>query len=365
MTGKFQHKNFSEININDPFFDSLKTDYPGSETSTSFVNWFQNKSLKNEQALIFEDENGIGAFIKIKPSEEEEIQLLDGSVLPKIKRVKISTIKIDNRFAHQRIGEGAIGLTLWHWKKIANQQIYLTVFEKQYELINLLIRFGFKNIGKNLNGENVFIKDKTDIDFSSPYKSFPFINSNFQNAGCIAIEDEYHDTMFAYSELAKTLQPKVDSSVANGLTKVYIGSPYTLSFKEGDPVLIYRKYTGNKGRASYKSCLTSYCMVSKIVKVKYKSKALISIDEYLEHIANKSVFSKEDLTLKYNTLKDLTLIELVYMGYFGAGNNINWSWLKNNGLWQACHPFSFKYSRKDFIKILERGKINVFNTIIN
>lgn len=37
MAGKFERKSFSEINLNDPFFDSLKADYPGSATSTSFI----------------------------------------------------------------------------------------------------------------------------------------------------------------------------------------------------------------------------------------------------------------------------------------------------------------------------------------
>lgn len=64
------------------------------------------------------------------------------------------------------------------------------------------------------------------------------------HAGCLAINMKYHDTMFAYSELANTFQEHVDINVANGLKKVYIGSPYSLAFNEGDHVLIYRKYTG-------------------------------------------------------------------------------------------------------------------------
>lgn len=34
MAGKFERKRFSEINLNDPFFDSLKADYPGTSSST-------------------------------------------------------------------------------------------------------------------------------------------------------------------------------------------------------------------------------------------------------------------------------------------------------------------------------------------
>ena len=43
MAGKFYLKSFSDINLSDPFFDSLKADYPGSATSTGFIDWFYKK----------------------------------------------------------------------------------------------------------------------------------------------------------------------------------------------------------------------------------------------------------------------------------------------------------------------------------
>ena len=98
MAGKFERKFMKDINLDDPFFDSLKTDYPGSANSTGFVEWFHKKA--NEKALVFEDEDGVGAFIKLKPGEIEEIRLQDGTILPKMDRLKISTIKILERFKH-------------------------------------------------------------------------------------------------------------------------------------------------------------------------------------------------------------------------------------------------------------------------
>ncbi len=74
MAGKFQLRQFADINLSDPFFDSLKQDYPGNEHSTGFIDWFHKKALQRKTALVFEDDTGIGAFICIKP-ETEEIQL--------------------------------------------------------------------------------------------------------------------------------------------------------------------------------------------------------------------------------------------------------------------------------------------------
>ena len=66
-------------------------------------------------------------------------------------------------------------------------------------------------------------------------------------------------------------------------------------------------------------------------------------------------------SLLYDTWASLTLIELLYYGYFGAGNNVNWMWLKNNDCWPETHPMNFRYTRSQFEKILREGKIDVGN----
>ena len=365
MAGKFERKRFSEINLDDPFFDSLKADYPGNSTSTGFVQWFAAKAADGKKALVFQDDQGIGTFVNLKPDETEEIKLADGTVLPKVPRLKITTIKIDERYRHQRIGEGALGLTLWRWRDLGTNEIYVTVFEKHTSLIFLLEKYGFIHVGNNLNSERVYIKDRRNLDFSDPCKSFPFISNQVQYAGCLAIDMAYHDTMFAYSELANTLQERVDLRVANGLKKVYIGKPYSLAFKVGEPVLIYRKYTGTDGRPGYKSVITSYCVATRVEKIKANGQALCTYDEFLHMVGNKSVYDEDELKIKYEIWASLTLIELLYYGYFGAGNNVNWKWLKDNDCWPGTHPMNFRYTRSQFEKILREGNVDVDNVIID
>ena len=176
---------------------------------------------------------------------------------------------------------------------------------------------------------------------------------------------EYHDTMFASSDLANTLQERVDISVANGLKKVYIGKPYSLAFRVGEPVLIYRKYTGANGRPGYKSVITTYCVATRIEKIKINGRAQYSYDQFLHMVGNKSVYNENELKEKYDTWVSLTLIELLYYGYFGAGNNVNWMWLKDNGCWPGTHPMNFRYTRDQFEKILREGNVDVGNVIIN
>ncbi len=366
MAGKFMLKKFVDINIDDPFFNSLKCDYPGNANSTGFIDWFQKKAVNGATALVFEDDIGVGAFVALK-EEKEEIELQD-TVLPAQKRIKISTFRIAERYRRQRIGEGAIGLVLWKWQKSDLTDIYVTVFEKHMTLISQFEKFGFRKSGINKNGEVVLIKKRDQIDFSDSYAAFPFIKNDFDYAGYIIIDDTYHDTMFAYSELANnvSLQTKVSGSVSNGLRKIYVGQAQRLNYYVGEPVLVYRRYTAGRGKR-YRSCITSFCIVTDAFQAKVNNHYLMNFNELLDRIGNKSVFNEKELMQQYSDFKNVTIIELLYYGYFGAGNNVNLDWLMNNGFWVMGqqYPTEVHLSKEQFKRVLMEGNINVSNVIID
>ena len=365
MAGKFSLRKFSEINLNDPFFDSLKSDYPGNSSSTEFSAWFAKKAQEGRTALVFNDEQGLGAFICIK-NEKEPIELKSG-ILAACNRIKISTMKIAERFRGQRLGEGAIGLVLWKWQKSGTDEIYVTAFDKQDLLISQLEKFGFNKVGFNLNGEGVYIKNRHNIDYSDPYKSFPFINPNFESSGYLIINDTYHDTMFPYSELRNnTLQNAVAMNVSNGLSKIYVGAQYSKPpYGVGDPVLIYRKYTAGQGKR-YRSCITSFCVVTKIIQAKENWTYLMPFETLLGKIGNKSVFNPEELRERYVSDRNVLVIEMLYYGYFGEGNNVNMDWLEQNGYWGSNqYPSLISLDSTAFKSILEKENIDVSNVIID
>lgn len=356
MSGKFKWKKFSDVNINDPFFDSLKADYP------EFPGWFIKKQIDKEPALVYEDENGIGAFIYLK-KEMQDIKLADKILIPK-ERIKIGTLKLSERIRSQRLGEGAIGVALWYWRWSKRDEVYLTVFDKHSELIKLLDRFGFEYVGKNPRGESVFVKNKNHLDFSDSYKCFPFINGKFDTAGIIPIEDEYHDQLFPYSELARNNVDIDEITAGNGITKIFIATPFSnMVFKENMPVFLYRKYNG-KDSKTYKSVITSFSTITKIHIVKDNGVKKISFDDFIELSGNKTVYSEEYLKYLYDQKQNIVALELVYNGYFGKGHNVTHHKLKENGLFEN-HPYKITYTKEEFKKILEMGDINVQNTIIN
>lgn len=356
MAGDFKWVKFSDIDLHDVFFDSLKAEYE------EFSDWYQRKSSSGAQALVSKDEQGVTSFLYLK-EESEEILLSDGN-LPPTQRIKIGTFKIDQRLTGIRQGEGTLGIALWNWQKSMAKEIYVTVFPKQVLLINMLRKFGFKHVGDNPRGEWVFIKSRDQIDFSTPYSSFPFIDSSFSEACLLPIEDEYHDKLFPYSELYRNELDVEAVTAGNGVSKVFIGFPAGMVFYASrSPLLVYRKYNGS-GKKTYNSVITSFCTVTRVLTVKSNGIALLDIDSFLAQAGNKAIFSTDELVRLYEIKSSLVLIEMVYNGFLGKGNNVNHHWLNENGLMPA-HPYQVRYSPAQFARILEKGKVNVQNVIIN
>lgn len=261
------------------------------------------------------------------------------------------------------MGEGALGVALWKWQEQRVEEIYVTVFEKHEELINLFRRFGFLRLGKNHRGEYVYLKSRKNIDYTDPYKSFPFITPSFPKAGLIPIMESFHDRLFPYSELKGNNEEIEEETAGNGITKVYVGTPYSMMhYVVGEPVVMYRIYEG-EGK-QYKSVVTSFCTITKIEIIKNNNKLNMALDDFIKSAGNKTVFTSGELSDIFNSGKNVVMIEMVYNGFFGKGHNINYKTLKENALFDT-YPYSIDYSKKEFIKILEMGDVNVQNVIID
>ena len=294
--------------------------------------------------------------------ENEEIIIKD-NVLPKVERVKIGTLKLDSTVEGQRLGEGIIGVALWRWQLSKIKEVYLTVFPKQVTLICLLEKFGFKQVGTKTNGELVLMKSRDNIDFSSHYKSFPFILGSTNRYGLIPIKDIFHDRLFTYSESFYKLSDFKEAIVGNGITKIYVGCPYTATqYSEGQVVGIYRIYTGS-GSKGNRSAITSFCTITKVTIVKSDNMEKMSFDEYMKIAGNKTVFEPSELRSIYKS-KNVIMIEMVYNAFLPKGKNVTYWQLKNNQLFED-HPYNIEYTAEQMKSIMEMGGIDVENIIIN
>lgn len=353
----FRTCSFGECDINDDFFRTLRQDY-----GPDFDLWFAKKTRENEQAYVFRDQ-GIQAFLYVKSVDDDSIP----GVLPRAKRMKIGTLKISEESQGQRIGEGAIGIALWRWQQSDLNEIFVTVFPKHDKLIHILESFGFHNVGSKANGEFVFVKDKSKMDYSSAKTAFPFIDPAFSRGKYIPINDIFHDTLFQYSELMHVKRPSDEDAMAasNGLSKVYIATPnHPISHGPGDVAIIYRIHTGD-GLKKYKSVATSFCTVTRQIPIKTDGRSLMSRDDYLSIVGNKSVYSQEELVEIFDNAKyNLIVIEMMYNGYFGPGHNVTYDYLKTSGFFEG-HPYDVELTKDQVFEILRMGGKDVRDIIIN
>ena len=340
-TMTFEVKKFSDCNLEDAFFDSLKKDYP------DFEYWFNKKSNEGAMSYVAVEDNATQAFLYVKDRECEAV-----GDLPASPRMKIGTLKVCEDFGRRRIAEGAIGIAFWKWQRSELDEIYITVYPKYDVTIKLLKRFGFVYKGKKGN-EDVYFKSKKELCYEDPRMSFPYIDPNFSTGRYIPIDDVYHDRMFQYSDLKNTQQIRGDFPVSNGITKNFIATPYSkLEYAIGDVVLIYRKHTGPEPKR-YRSVLTSYCVITDVTAIKTVGKAFHTFDKFIDIAGNKTVYTAEQLKEIY-ARPNVYVIEMIYNGYFGAGKNITYNALTEMGLFEG-HPYSIKLDRKNVFDILKKG----------
>ncbi|WMV70946.1 hypothetical protein QL112_012115 [Xenorhabdus griffiniae] len=143
---------FSEININDGFFSSLKSDY-----EHGFVAWFNKKSSNHSERayVLFNESKEIDGFMYLK-IENGIIDDVTPSI-PAGKHLKIGTFKFNpkgtlrgQRFL-KKIFDNALSYRV--------DNVYVTVFKKHDYLIRLFKLYGFNEfaIKETKNGKEVVL----------------------------------------------------------------------------------------------------------------------------------------------------------------------------------------------------------------
>ena len=153
--GNIKIKYFSDINLKDNFFDSLRADYQG------FDKWFHNKAKIGEVAYVFYIDKKINAFLYLKV-EEETTDIVPP--LPQGKKLKIGTFKINGHGT--KLGERFIKKVFDFATENSLNVTYVTIFEKHSYLISLLKTYGFYLYGTKTTKsgtENVYVKNFKNI----------------------------------------------------------------------------------------------------------------------------------------------------------------------------------------------------------
>ena len=294
---------FSEINLNDPFFDSLKQDYK------EFNDWFLRKS--EQLALVLYNEvQAIEGFLYCKFEEGPSNDTVPP--LPNSYHMKVGTFKFNPMKTRRgdRYLKKIFDYALAHTPAV--DDIYVTVFsDKHTYLTDLFKRYGFSQYGikSTQNGvETVLLRNLQkrvgDVDLD-----YPFVPTEGNKKYLLGIHPQYHTKLFPDSQLI-TESPNIvkDISHSNSIHKIYICSMQgVLQFKRGDTILIYRTSDG-KGPAEYRSVATSLCVVEDVHHINTYS----SEHEFIKHCAKFSVFTESELREIYRGNKYHYIINFTY-----------------------------------------------------
>lgn len=349
--GTLHLKHFKDININDPFFDSLKESY------REFSAWFQKKS--EETAYIsYSDDGRIEGFLYLKIEEESVTDV--SPVMPFGRRVKVGTFKIAPHGT--KMGERFVKKMFDHAVARGAKEIYVTIFPAHAPLINLLNRYGFQKAGTKTteNGiEDVLLRKLHRIT-GNLLADYPLMNITGQTrCYLLGIHPEYHTRLFPDSKLNNEPPDIVqDVSHSNSIHKVYIcGMQGVDALKTGDLLVIYRT-SDQQGPARFRSVATSVCVVEEMKNRNHFS----GVNEYKEYCRPYSVFSDNELATLHQQSIGKHVIRFTYNASFvkriTRGRLIDEVGVSQDAYWGFC-----PISHDQCTKILQMGGVHESLTV--
>ena len=295
-----QWKKFGEINISDPFFDSLKKAY------AEFPAWFTRKA--DELALVvYDDMEALQGFLYLKQEAGPVTDTVPPINAPAV--MKVGTFKID---AHgTRLGERFVKKLFDCTLAFGLPLAYVTIFPEHAGLISLLERYGFLFYGhkEGPNGrENVYVKNLYGL-VGDPCLDFPVLNASGKRKWLLSIRPDFHSRLFPDS-LLRTETPSVvkDLSYANSIHKVYVSfAPNASLLQRGDVVVIYR--TAEPGKhAEFSSVASSLCSVEEV----RSRQTFANEQDFVDYCIRHSVFSEPELREWYRRGDNVTTIRMTY-----------------------------------------------------
>jgi hypothetical protein len=291
---------FSQIDLADPFFDSLKADY------SEFPDWFKKKAT--DKAYVFKGSSGlIDGFLYFK-IEDGELRDVDPP-LPAAKRLKIGTLKINPHGT--RLGERFIKKVIDHALAESVDEAYVTVFEKHAALVSILERYGFHKLGKKTtaNGTELVLVKKIFSNAEEALDRYPVVKLGANSIYLLSLHPIWHTRLLPDSILnSEDSSVVTDVSHTNSMHKVYLANMRGMeSIKAGDILLIYRT-TDNLGPAHFRSVVTSVCVVEEYSHIN----TFANKDSFVRYCEPYSVFQHEELEDFWRTKKYPHVLRFTY-----------------------------------------------------
>ena len=241
-----EDKQCVQVDIKNPFFDSLKTDY------LEFNTWW--RKCVSEQRKCWCAYNGDGELsaLAIYKQETDDTRFcINGE-----KVLKICTFKVSEHHRGLKLGEHLIKQILDYAIRENFTTIFMTAYpQKQAYLIDFLSKYGFQNIGKTPKSEhpraeqevylasyigriNKHIKDA--LNFHE--YNYPHIMPD-SDTYLVPIQPQYYEKLFPEYYINDQLSlfdgDKNKLLLGNAIRKKYITHSKIKKLKAGDTLLFY------------------------------------------------------------------------------------------------------------------------------
>lgn len=301
-----------EDKFDSSFFDSLREDYGGK----IFNDWLKKCAIKNRKcySLIVEDELQAILIYNIEKVEDHKLQNIYENVL------KICTFKVSNTVFGIKLGELFLHKMFEYCINQKLKFLYLTVYQKQHHLINLLNKFGFikvEFINKQGLLEIQMIKclDKNQLDSKeNSIIEHPFYSDGLNiSKFAIPIRPEYYQKLFKDGKLR--VPTLFDSSLdsineiqGNTIIKAYISNSKIKNLNKGDLLFFYSSKTNKE--------IEPVGILETIQIVK-------DFNELWELVGKKTVFSQKELLKLLEEKKELNVITFRLITYLKKKINLN------------------------------------------
>lgn len=281
-----------EIDSKDGFFDSLREGYP------EFDDWWREKCVKQHRAcwVVYDDDQLAGLIVR----KDEDATDTD-AVTKATKILKICTFKVAPESRGVKLGELLLKQVLWYAQTNKYDLAYLTTYDEQVALMQLLEYYGFRNAGENANGEYIYERDFSakaltprddEADFVLARESYPrFILADHTEGFGIPIQEDYHDTL--YPDLYRPIQPDLFGGASraetitrpgNTIRKVYLCRAQSKLGPAGSLLFFYKSTSKNPPSQA----ITALGVLESVTLAR-------STKELMQLTGGRSVYSEEEL----------------------------------------------------------------------
>lgn len=310
------------INMEDPIFRSLESDYDGFDTW-----WYEKCVAEHRDCWLLRGNDGLIDGLIIRKTERGTELGFERSK----RLLKLCTFKVAARAQGHKVGELLLRKAIWHAQLNEFDAVYVTTYPKQVMLIELFERYGFVSAGNNGLGEIILVKNisRERVESSRPSKrsvreNYPrFGISSPVNIYVVPVQWRFHKQLFP--EIAKLVpmplfnddsrdESDAGRTPANTIRKVYVCRSQISSLQPGDVLFFYQS---KKEAATHSQSLTTVGVVESVERSN-------DAQELIRLTAGRSVYSEKDLrTTALASTKAVTNIDFLLIKHLDLAIALN------------------------------------------